>query len=96
MTASPCAHPTCSEPPVRRCYFCERLCCGNHITLTNGAICYACAADEKAKQTERAALDAEARGKASGCLLLLLAPVTLLLSAVRGRFLPSRRRSSMD
>jgi hypothetical protein len=81
-SAPTCAHPECSEPAVRRCYFCERVCCERHITVNNGAMCHACAqtAQEQREERERAR-EAAAQAQSSGCLgvLALLASLLLVL-----------------
>ena len=78
---STCAHRECSEQAVRRCYFCDNVCCERHITVKNGAMCFACAQTEQEKQEERerAAQEAQARAKASGCMMALVLPAGLLL-----------------
>lgn len=92
-----CARPDCSAPAVRRCYFCENTCCENHITVSNGAICFACSAKLQAerKERERAAAEAraaaQARSKGSGCLLTLL-PLACILCAIRSRRRPKPLR----
>ena len=76
-----CAHPECSEPAVRRCYFCENVCCERHVTVKNGAMCFACAQkeQEKREERERAAQEAQAQAKGSGCMMALVLPASLLL-----------------
>src|SRR5215216_3099634 len=79
QAARACDHPDCSLPAVRRCYFCENVCCEQHVNVQNGAMCFACAHKEQEKRAERERAAAEAQAKASGCLISLLLPVSFVL-----------------